>query len=322
MFIGGDVKSQWKNRCIQLGISLVATVCVVQAQAPGSATIVVQSQAPSTATPKPKVGENATVSATPAAVRLAQEDATAVKRGGDAFVAGCGSCHGATAKGTDIAPDLIRSTLVEDDVKGNLIGPVLRTEHPKGKPRPNLTDQQISDIVAWLRVQVYGAAFRQTYTFLDPLVGDAKKGATYFNANCASCHSATGDMAGIGGKYDTAALQFRWITGGGGGRSVRSISFGKNGSMTADITPPHITKTTITITVTLASGEKLTGIPVSITDFNVAFKDMAGVYHSYARDGEFPKVETHDPLKPHADLAKILKDDDMHDVTAYLVTLK
>jgi cytochrome c oxidase cbb3-type subunit 3 len=72
----------------------------------------------------------------------------------------------------------------------------------------------------------------------------------------------------------------------------------------------------------LASGQTYTGIPLSVTDFNVSFKDMSGVYHSYARDGEFPKVETHNPLQVHLDMLKTLQDDDMHNVTAYLVTLK
>jgi cytochrome c oxidase cbb3-type subunit III len=305
------VKNRWDVRCVLLGLGILFTVCIVLAQAPGQEK------------PTPKSGDdNPPVVASPAAVRISRQDPAAVKRGGAIFAAGCASCHGAAAKGTDRGADLVGSKLVEDDEAGNLIGPVLRTGHPKGMAKPDLTDAQISDLVAWLRAQIYGAAFRQTYTFLNVLVGDPKKGMVYFSQKCAGCHSATGDMAGIGAKYDPPALQLFWLTGGGGGRAGRSGTFASNGSMTLDTSPPHITKSTTTITVTLASGQTYTGIPLSVTDFNVAFKDMSGVYHSYSRDGEFPKVETHNPLQVHSDMVKTLQDDDMRNMTAYLVTLK
>ena len=35
-----------------------------------------------------------------------------------------------------------------------------------------------------------------------------------------------------------------------------------------------------------------------------------------------PKVEVRDPLQGHRDLLAVYTDKDMHDVTAYLVTLK
>lgn len=275
-------------------------------------------------------GSNATLAATPAAIRVSQEDPAAVKRGAEAFAANCASCHGATAKGTDAAPDLIRSTLVEDDVKANLIGPVLRAPHPKQASQIQLTDQQISDLASWLRVQVYGAAFRQTYAYQDIVVGDAKRGEQLFGQKCSSCHSAAGDLAGIATKFNPPALQAQWITGGGplrnggGGRGGRAggAIYTDNGSMIADTAPPEINKGTLTITVTLPSGESFTGVPISITDFNIAFKDVNGVYHSYDRKDGFPKIVVHNPLEAHADFLKTLNDTDMHDITAYLVTLK
>jgi len=269
---------------------------------------------------KPTVGANATVAATPQAVQASHEDPVVVGRGSTLYAANCASCHGNTAKGTDLAPDLIRSVLVEDDDKGDKIGPLLKNGHAKGA-KSDWTDQQIRDIAAWLRVQVYGAAFRQTYTYVNALVGDPKKGEVYFQKNCASCHSATGDLAGIGGRYDVPGLQFRWLTGGGT-RSMRGGTISRGGSMLMDTSSPRVTKSTITITVTLANGQKMEGVPVSITDFNISFRDMTGQFHSIAREGAFPRVVTHNPLQPHEDLLKRVKNDDMHDVTAYLVTLK
>ena len=40
------------------------------------------------------------------------------------------------------------------------------------------------------------------------------------------------------------------------------------------------------------------------------------------RDGDSPKVEVHDPAAPHKDLLREYTDKDIHDVTAYMVTLK
>lgn len=299
-----------------------------------------QSQAPATSqtsTPKPTVGLNAKISGTDAAVRSAGVDPDVAKHGGEVYLANCGTCHGSTGKGTDVAPDLVRSALVEDDNKGDLIGPVIKYGRPdKGMPALSLTPEEITDVAGWLRVQVYGAAMRGTYNYLDIVVGDPKKGETFFNGagKCNTCHSVTGDLAGIGGKYDPPTLQSRWVSGGGGGRGG-AAGRGRGGRGAAapalegadqntylDTSPPEITKSTTTITVTLASGQKIDGVPLAISDFNVTFKDMNGGYHSIEREGDFPKVETHNPLAPHGALLKSITDDDMHNVTAYLVTLK
>src|SRR5207253_3385829 len=111
-------------------------------------------------------------------------------RGGSVFAANCAGCHGATAKGTNRGPDLIRSVLVLDDEKGILIAPVIREGRPaKGMPKLSLTEAQISDVVAWLHVQTYAADHRGTFVFMD-VTGDPKKGEAYFNGagKCSTCH--------------------------------------------------------------------------------------------------------------------------------------
>lgn len=297
-----------------------------QAPPAASSETTTPSQAPN---PAPTVGTDATISATPAAVRQSGEDPVAVGRGAQAYSSsGCGSCHGATAKGTNVGPDLVRSPLVEDDTKGELIGPVLSQPHPTGGQKLNLTDQQISDIAAWLRVQVYGAAMRDTYSYLNIVVGDARKGEAFFNGagKCNTCHSVTGDLAGIGSKYAPPQLQGLWISGGANARFGRGRGRGglltANGGMLADTSPPEVGPSTVTITVTLADGQKFTAVPVSVDDFHVAFRDMSGTYHSFERNNGYPKVEVHNPLQPHWELLKHLSDDEMHNLTAYLVTLK
>ncbi len=239
------------------------------------------------------------------AIQGSKEKPDAVERGGKLFASKCGGCHGPAGKGTKTAPDLIRSVLVLDDEKGILIAPVIHKGRPdKGMPAFNLPDDQVADIVAWLHVQTYAADHRNTYVYLNVVTGDPKKGEAYFNGagGCSGCHSVTGDLKGIASKFDPHALQNRWL-------QPRSVGRGA-------------AKTATTVTVTLASGQKLTGTVDRIDDFNVSFHDASGDYHSIDRNGNKPLVEVHDPLKVHIDLLRKLTDPDIHNVTAYLVTLK
>ena len=253
-----------------------------------------------------------------AAIAGSKEDPAAVERGGKLYTANCAGCHGATARGGPGAPDLVRSVLVLDDEKGILISPILRNGRPdQGMPKPDLTEPQIADIVAWMHVQTYAAGHRGTYAFLDVVTGDPKKGEAYFNTTgtCKSCHSPTGDLKGIASRYEPFALQSRWLQprggrgGGGGGRG------GRGG-------PTPSARSTVTVTVTLPSGQSFSGPLERIDDFNVSMRDSSGDYHSFTRDGATPKVEVHDPLKAHLDLLSKYTDADIHNVTAYLVTLK
>jgi cytochrome c oxidase cbb3-type subunit III len=256
----------------------------------------------------PSAADKATA-ASAAAIAGSKEDPKTVDRGGKLFATHCSGCHGTNAKGGPGAPDLVRSVLVLDDEKGILIAPVLREGRPdQGMPKPNLTEPQISDIVAWLHVQTYAADHRTTYTFLDVVTGDAKKGQAYFNGagKCNTCHSMTGDLAGVGKKYEPFALQSRWLQP----RGARGA------------TPADSPRSAIKVTVTLPSGESVSGTLDHIDDFNVSLYVSSGEYHSFARDGATPKVEVHDPLKAHRDLLAQYTDADIHNVTAFLVTVK
>ncbi len=260
-------------------------------------------------------GASGAGAATAAAVAASKEDPAAVERGGKLFATHCAGCHGATARGGPGAPDLVRSVLVIDDEKGILIAPVIRDGRPdQGMPKINISEPEIADIVAWLHVQTYAAGHRTTYEFHDVVTGDAKKGEAYFNSTgkCNTCHSVTGDLKGIGSRYDPFALQSRWLQprgGRGGGRGAR----GGN-------TPS--TRSNITVTVTPASGKAVTGTLDRIDDFNVSLRDSADDYHSFSREGGTPKVEVHDPLQAHTDMLRTYTDADIHNVTAYLVSLK
>src|SRR5580698_7041117 len=139
-------------------------------------------------------------------ISRAVPDPAAVERGQKTFSANCGFCHGANAQGGDTGPDLVRSPLALDDERGDKIGPViLEGRANKGMPAFHLPTEQIQDIAAFLRSRQQAAIDRNAYTILNLVTGDRQKGREYFNGagRCNTCHSPTGDLAGIAKKYDT-----------------------------------------------------------------------------------------------------------------------
>ena len=256
--------------------------------------------------PGEKPGQKGRIVASRTAIQDSKEDPAAVDRGGKLFATQCGRCHGNSAKGLDSGPNLIYSLLVLRDEKGVSIAPVLRSGRPdQGMPKPDLTETQISDIVAWLHAQTYAADHRTTYAWLDVVTGDPKKGEAYFNTTgkCAACHSVTGDLAGVGNRLDAFTLQTRWVNPASAPGALSERAAAK-------------------VTVTLPSGQTFSGRLERISDFDVALRDPSGEFRSFTRDGSVPKVEITDPLKAHKELLREYRDADIHNVTAYLVTLK
>ena len=232
-------------------------------------------------------------------------DSAAVERGRSLFVPSCGFCHGTNAKGGEKGPDLLRSVLVLDDENGKTIAPVILKGRPdKGMPRFPFTPAQISDIAAFLHSSILAAADRDSYKIQNIVVGDPKAGRSYFEAHCAQCHSATGDLKGIATRIkEPVTLQGRFISPPWGPENSRQ-------------------QIAVTAAVTLPSGQSYTGVVVNYDDFNVALRDADGTYHSFKRNGDIPKVELHNKLQGHIDLLPVYTDQDIHNVTAYLVTLK
>src|SRR5579883_2272301 len=187
-------------------------------------------------------------------------DAAAVERGKATFIGSCGFCHGSNARGGEQGPDLVRSAIVLDDEDGKDLQGFLKQGRPdKGMPSFDLPPAQITDIATFLHSQVAAAAFRNTYKILDILVGDAKAGEAYFNGagKCNTCHSPTGDLKGIGSKYDPVTLQGKFLMPRGGrGR------FGP--------AEPESDRAAVRVTVTLPSGQSFSGKLDRIDDFNVA----------------------------------------------------
>ena len=228
----------------------------------------------------------------------------AVERGRKQFAESCGFCHGAEATGAR-GPDLVRSPLVAHDVKGDQIGEVIRRGRPdKGMPpQSNMTDEQVADIAAFLHERakegLESAGIPRGYPVEKLLTGSADAGKGFFNGagGCKNCHSPTGDLAGVAGKYSPVELEARMLYPG----------HRKEG--------PHSTAL-----VTLPSGEQIKGELVHADDFVVGLGDPSGWYRSFPRDSV--KVELQDPLAAHRDLLNKLTQAEVHNLFAYLESLK
>jgi cytochrome c oxidase cbb3-type subunit III len=222
-----------------------------------------------------------------------------VERGHTQFTASCAFCHGADATGAR-APDLLRSPIVAHDVKGNLIGDVVHNGRPdKGMPPLPLSDEQIADIAAYLHWRIAqglsSSEVPQGYPAEKLLTGNAQAGKAFFEGEggCTKCHSATGDLANVSGKYSAIDLEAQMLYPEGKFKSAK---------------------------VTLKSGEVVEGKLEHLDEFSVAVTDANGWYHAYSRDEV--KVEVTDKLAAHRAMLDKITQKQMHDLFAYVHTLE
>ena len=169
---------------------------------------------------------------------------------------------------------------------------------------PGFTEAQLYDLSQFLHMRVELAANRGLYKLQNVITGNAKAGEAYFQGpgKCTTCHSLTGDLAHVGAKYQPPDLQQAILY-----PTARGFEAGA----------PKITK----VTVTLPSGQSVAGALKRLDDFNVSLYDNAGEYHSYAL-GSGVKVSVEDTLAGHRKLLDQYTDADMHNLTAFLATLK
>jgi cytochrome c oxidase cbb3-type subunit 3 len=222
-----------------------------------------------------------------------------VKAGADRFSAECGFCHGRDTAGGETGPDLTRSTLVAEDFRGDKIGPLLRAGRAdKGMPAFKLNDGDLDAIVAFIhdrktQAEALGGGRRG----VDPEdldTGNRAAGERYFNTNCSGCHSPAGDLAGIGTRFRGLQLLQRLLN------------------------PPRTKPAGVT--VTLASGETIAGAVVSRDEFSIVMTDAAGARRTWsAADVKFT---IDDPISAHFEQLGKYTDDDMHNVYAYLQSLR
>jgi mono/diheme cytochrome c family protein len=247
-------------------------------------------------------------------------DKAAADRGKAVYIVECVTCHGAKARGSSEGappglqgPDLVRSQIVLHDLLGSELGPFLRKGHTmqSGKSSTTLSQEQIVDLSHFLKQRLYDTLNRGPNNSGNPapniVTGDAKAGETYFNGagKCSTCHSPAGDLGGIASKYDPVTVQQRFLFPGParGGRGAPNP------------------RSTVTWTVTLPDGKSYTGTAIHIDDFDVQIRDENGDYHAWKRTPAMKLVE-HDPFAAHHEMLRHYTAKEIHDVVAYLETLK
>jgi cytochrome c oxidase cbb3-type subunit III len=230
-------------------------------------------------------------------------DPAVIERGRLLYSTNCAFCHGADARGGEGGTNLLRSEIVLNDKSGELIGDILRNGL-SAMPKFELNTGQVSDLAAFIhsfRVAGYDVSRLRPETIV---VGDPKAGEAYFKAKCASCHDVAGDLKGFAARIDDArVMQQTWLMPGARG--------------TRPSRPPAAT-----VVISLPSGQQLEGKLVRIDDFIVTLVTADAAEYTIRRDGQTPKVELRDPLRQHKDLLRIYSDKDIHNVTAYLESLK
>jgi cytochrome c oxidase cbb3-type subunit 3 len=223
-----------------------------------------------------------------------------VQNGNALFQQNCSFCHGRDAGGGETGPDLTRSKLVTEDVDGDKIGAVVRNGRPeKGMPHFDLSDQQIAGLMAFVHTQQDNALTkdggRKGVDVSDLQTGNVAAGKKYFDGagGCAACHSPTGDLAGIASRYAGLKLEQQMLY-------------------------PEDARSKVTLT--LASGRTIIGTLAYLDEFTVGLIDSTGVYRSW-RTGDV-KYKVDAPVDAHVELFSKYADADIHNLMAYLQTLR
>jgi cytochrome c oxidase cbb3-type subunit 3 len=237
-------------------------------------------------------------------------DPALIERGRSIYSVTCTSCHGVDLRGGQTGgPNLLRSPVVLSDQVAELLLPIVQgSRADRGMPALPIAPDDVRAVGLYLHsvlatMRGQGAPPPGPPVALTIVVGNAQAGAAYFQAKCSSCHSPTGDLQGIATRVsEPKTLQNLWVSGGrGGGANPRRA---------------------VTVSVTQPSGERTEGRLVRYDDFTITLAQADGAIRTFRRDGDIPKVDIRDPMAGHRELLPILTDKDMHDVTAYLVTLK
>ena len=227
-----------------------------------------------------------------------------IQAGEARFTSQCGFCHGRDAAGGETGPDLTRSALVAQDTHGDKIAPLLKTGRPdRGMPAFDITPAEVGELVAFIHAQktkfeTLGGG-RRAVDASDLATGKADAGRRYFNrkGGCSGCHSATGDLAGIASRYQGLQLLQRMLYPSGPPAAK----------------PPKVS-------FTLPDGQTVTAPLAGEDEFTVSVLDPAGARQTYPRSAVKFKID--DRMSAHFDQLGKYTDKDMHDVYAYLETLK
>lgn len=253
----------------------------------------------------PLAAQPATTTATSTSQAAANQNAKAgsqelVDSGKTLFQQQCGFCHGRDAGGGETGPSLIESELVKNDKKGTEIASVIRNGRPeKGMPKFDLSATAMDGVVAYIYNQRANDASngkRRGVLPADLRTGNLAQGKQYFEGQgrCATCHSPSGDLAHVGTRLVGLRLEQRMLYPNGAKSKA---------------------------TITLPSGKTVSGVVAYRDEFTISIRDAEGRYRSWPLVADL-KVQIDAPAEAHAELLGKYTDADIHNLMAYLQSLK
>jgi cytochrome c oxidase cbb3-type subunit 3 len=169
----------------------------------------------------------------------------------------------------------------------------------KGMPGFNLPDSDLTSLEAFIHFQQDQAMSqtgnRKGVDTADLQTGNVEAGKKYFNGpgTCSKCHSEARDLAGIASRYQGLRLEQQMLVP----RNVKSK-----------------------VTVTTPTGKTFTGTLAYRDEFTIGMTDDAGAYHSWPT--AIVKYKIDSPTNAHVELLRSYTDDDIHNLMAYLQTLR
>ncbi len=248
----------------------------------------------------PATKEESDATPQPAEGSKNEENSERIEAGNAIFLQNCGFCHGRDAEGGETGPDLTRSKLVMSDTTGDKIAAVVREGRPGNRmPAFNFSSSQMERLVAFVRARSAEVAAhpggRRGVDVTDLQTGNAEAGKAYFNGagGCSKCHSPTGDLKGIASRFEGLRLEEQMLY-------------------------PWNAKSKVT--VTLPSGQQISGTLAYLDEFTVALRDSDGMYRSWLTSRVHYKVDA--PQEAHVEQFTKYTDDDIHNLMAYLQTLR
>jgi mono/diheme cytochrome c family protein len=221
-----------------------------------------------------------------------------VEAGNHLFQRNCAFCHGRDAAGGETGPDLTRSKLVLSDTNGTQVEDVVRNGRPEKKmPAFNFSNEEIHSLFLFIRRQASSSrpGGRRGVDVSDLQTGNAAAGKQYFHGagGCNKCHSETGDLAGVASRFEGLQLEEQMLYP----RNAKSK-----------------------VTVTPAKGQAITGVLAYRDEFTIGLRDSEGVYHSWPVSRIRYTIDS--PVDAHVELFGKYTDDDIHNLMAYIQTLR
>ena len=235
-------------------------------------------------------------------------DSNSIRQGAVLFRQECVFCHGIGARGGVRGPDLTTGSWSHGGSDAELARTISVGVPGTAMPANPLTDDEIWQIMAYLRTQQQAATSTS---------GDARRGETLFfgASNCSPCHMVSGRGGRLGPElsYVGSARPRAYLI-----ESIREPDrqLAENHSFGGFTTLNYDTVTAVT-----RDGKTIVGVPMNEDTFTVQIIDMSERIYSFEKKSLKSLRHEIRSLMP-AYGANLMSDTDLQDLVAYLQSLR